>query len=137
QVEGGGGEGHGRAQQRAVERALAQAAREARDLEGLAGAGRSGVHGDLPSHSPSSPPPRHAMTAERWPALPYAAWKDTYATLHMWMQVVGKVALAQGPRLNHSWGVAFQVTPRGLATRMLRHGRRAFTMEFDFVDHRL
>jgi len=77
------------------------------------------------------------MTNERWPALPYEAWKDTYATLHMWMQVVGKVALAQGPPLNHSWGVAFHVTPRGLATRTLRHGRRAFTMEFDFVDHRL
>src|SRR5689334_12326109 len=77
------------------------------------------------------------MTPERWPALPYEAWKDTYATLHMWMQVVGKVALAKGPPLNHSWGIAFQVTPRGLATRTLRHGDRSFTMEFDFRDHRL
>jgi hypothetical protein len=77
------------------------------------------------------------MTTERWPPLPYEAWKDTYATLHMWTQVVGKVALAQGPPLNHSWGVAFQVTPRGLATRTLRHGVRSFTMEFDFIGHRL
>jgi hypothetical protein len=74
---------------------------------------------------------------ERWPALPYAAWKDTYATLHMWMQIVGKVALAQTPPINHSWGVAFQVTPRGLSTRSLPHDRRSFTIEFDFIDHRL
>jgi hypothetical protein len=74
---------------------------------------------------------------ERWPALPYEAWKDTYATLHMWMQIVGKVALAQTPPINHSWGVAFQVTPRGLATRSLPHDRRSFTIEFDFIDHRL
>ena len=41
-------------------------------------------------------------TAETsWPALPYSAWKDTYATLHMWLQVIGKIALAQAPPLNH------------------------------------
>src|SRR5436190_13679169 len=73
----------------------------------------------------------------RWPALPYEAWKDTYATLHMWMQVVGKVALAHAPRLNHSWGIALQVTPRGLATHTLTHGARTFAIEFDFIDHRL
>jgi len=77
------------------------------------------------------------MTDAQWPALPYDEWKDTYATLHMWMQVVGKVALAQAPPLNQSWGVAFQVTARGLATRTLWHGARSFSIEFDFVDHRL
>ena len=77
------------------------------------------------------------MAEERWPALPYEAWKDTYATLHMWTQIVGKVALALTPPLNHSWGIAFQVTPRGLTTRPLRHDARTFTVEFDFVDHRL
>ncbi|HVO51034.1 MAG TPA: DUF5996 family protein, partial [Thermoanaerobaculia bacterium] len=54
-----------------------------------------------------------------WPELRYEAWKDTYATLHMWTQIVGKVALAHTPPLNHSWGIAFQVTPRGLSTRTL------------------
>jgi hypothetical protein len=77
------------------------------------------------------------INPDRWPALPYEGWKDTYATLHMWMQVVGKVALALIPPLNHSWGIAFQVTPRGLATRSLPHGARTFTMEFDFIDHQL
>jgi Family of unknown function (DUF5996) len=77
------------------------------------------------------------MTDILWPALPYDAWRDTYATLHLWMQVVGKIALAQAPPLNHSWGIALQVTPRGLSTRTLPHGRRSFTIEFDFIDHQL
>jgi hypothetical protein len=74
---------------------------------------------------------------ELWPALPYDAWKDTYATLHMWTQVVGKVALAQAPSLNHCWAVALQVTPRGLSTRTLPHGHRSFAIEFDFIEHEL
>jgi len=72
-----------------------------------------------------------------WPALPYDAWKDTYATLHLWSQVVGKVALALAAPLNHSWAVALRVTPRGLTTRPLPHGERTFTIQFDFLDHQL
>jgi hypothetical protein len=77
------------------------------------------------------------MNDMRWPALPYAAWHDTYATLHMWMQVVGKVALARAAPLNHSWGIAFHLTPRGLRTQRLTHSDRTFTMAFDFLDHQL
>ena len=77
------------------------------------------------------------MPDDTWPPLPYDEWKGTYATLHMWSQVVGKVALALAPPINHSWGIAMHVTPRGLSTQPLPHGRRSFTMEFDFVDHRL
>jgi hypothetical protein len=55
----------------------------------------------------------------------------------MWTQIVGKIALAQAPPLNHSWSVAFVVTPRGLMTRTLPYGERTFTMEFDFINHQL
>ncbi|MBS0382758.1 MAG: hypothetical protein JSR56_10010 [Proteobacteria bacterium] len=72
-----------------------------------------------------------------WPALPYDAWKDTYTTLHLWSQVVGKIALALAAPLNHCWAVALRVTPRGLTTRPLPHGTRTFTLEFDFIDHQL
>jgi hypothetical protein len=75
--------------------------------------------------------------ADVWPALPLEAWKDTYATLHMWAQIVGKVALAQSPAVNHSWGVAFHSTPCGLSTSRLPHGRRSFAIEFDFIAHAL
>ena len=77
------------------------------------------------------------MTDKAWPPLPYESWKDTYATLHMWSQVIGKIALAQAPPVNHSWGVSLHVTARGLATPTLPHGTRYFTMEFDFIDHQL
>ena len=73
----------------------------------------------------------------QWPPLAYDDWKDTYATLHMWTQVVGKVALALAPPLNHSWSVALQLTPHGLTTRTLPYGDRSFAIEFDFIDHRL
>jgi len=79
----------------------------------------------------------NAMNDDLWPALPYEQWKDTYATLHMWTQVVGKVALALAPPLNHGWAIAMHLTPRGLTTRPLAHGARTFTLEFDFLDHHL
>jgi hypothetical protein len=72
-----------------------------------------------------------------WPPLPYEAWKDTYATLHMWTQIVGKVALARATPLNHCWAEALQLTSRGLSTRLLSHDRRTFTIGFDFLDHQL
>lgn len=75
------------------------------------------------------------MPNAAWPELPYDAWKDTYATLHMWLQIAGKVALALSPPVNHSWGVALQVTSRGLATRLLPYRERALQVEFDFIAH--
>ncbi len=72
-----------------------------------------------------------------WPALPLGGWRDTYATLHMWTQVVGKVCLATTPLANHYWNVAFRVTPRGLSTPLLTNGGSTFAITFDFVDHRL
>ena len=39
--------------------------------------------------------PPSGSQAEAWPALPYEAWKDTCATLHLWTQIVGKIRLAQ------------------------------------------
>lgn len=74
---------------------------------------------------------------DNWPALPFEAWKDTYATLHMWMQVVGKVAVARAAPLNHSWGIAFQVTPRGYRTGLLSQDHRTYTIAFDFLEHQL
>ena len=75
--------------------------------------------------------------APRWPALPLDAWRDTYATLHMWMQVVGKVCLALTPPTNHFWNIAFQITARGLTTPAMYADSRVLTMTFDFLDHQL
>jgi hypothetical protein len=75
--------------------------------------------------------------SDRWLALPYAEWKDTYATLHMWTQVVGKVRLALGPDINHFWGTTLYVTPRGLTTSAIPYSKGVFDIQFDFVAHAL
>ena len=74
---------------------------------------------------------------ERWPELPFEAWKDTAATLHMWMQIVGKIRLVQMPWINHSWHVTLYVSPRGLTTGAIPHGERTFQIDFDFIAHDL
>ncbi len=74
---------------------------------------------------------------EKWPALPYDAWSDTAATLHMWTQIVGKIRMSQSPWLNHSWHVTLYVTPRGLTTGTVPHGDRTFSIDFDFINHEL
>jgi hypothetical protein len=75
------------------------------------------------------------MQADRWPALPYAEWKDTAATLQLWTQIVGKIRLAKTPWLNHSWHVALYVSARGLTTSPIPDGARTFQIDFDFIDH--
>ncbi len=76
-------------------------------------------------------------TSEAWPALPLDEWRDTYATLHMWTQVVGKIRLALAPWVAHSWHVPLYVSARGLTTSTMYAGERALQIDFDFVDHRL
>jgi Family of unknown function (DUF5996) len=70
-----------------------------------------------------------------WPALPYAEWKDTCQTLHMWMQCVGKVRLAMSPLINHWWEVPFYLSARGLTTSAIPYPAGVFEVEFDFVEH--
>ena len=78
-----------------------------------------------------------SAATEAWPALPLDAWQDTYATLHLWTQMVGKTRLALSPAENHWWHVALYVTPRGLSTSPIPHGDETFEVAFDFIDHQL
>ena len=75
--------------------------------------------------------------SEIWPSLPLEEWKETYATLHMWTQVVGKIRLAQSAHINHWWQVPLYVTARGLTTSIMPHGSRSFEVDFDFIEHQL
>jgi hypothetical protein len=74
---------------------------------------------------------------ECWPTLPLDSWRDTYATLHMWTQMVGKVRLRLTPLINHWWNVPLYVTVRGLTTSRIPYGQRAFEIWFDFKRHQL
>ena len=74
---------------------------------------------------------------ETWPSLELEAWSDTCATLHMWIQIVGKIRLVQSPWTNHSWHVTLYVTSRGLTTSPIPYGDRTFQIDFDFLNHQL
>ena len=78
-----------------------------------------------------------ALPDEAWPALPLEEWQDTYHTLHMWTQIVGKIRLALAPPENHWWHTALYVNTRGLTTSPIPYKGRGFEIQFDFVDHRL
>ncbi len=71
------------------------------------------------------------------PALPLPEWEPTYDTLHLWLQIVGKVRLGLHPKLNHWWHVPFYVTPRGLSTHPIPLGAGKLELEFNFLDHAL
>lgn len=75
--------------------------------------------------------------AEPWPALPLESWIDTYQTLHMWTQIVGKVRLALSPRVNHWWEVPLYVNAVGLTTSPIPYPAGIFEMQFDFIRHQL
>lgn len=74
---------------------------------------------------------------ELFPDIPFADWKDTLATVHRFAQIVGKIRLAASPRRNHWWHVPFHLTGRGITTRPMTDGATIFTIDFDFLDHRI
>jgi hypothetical protein len=72
-----------------------------------------------------------------WPTLPLDQWRDTYDTLHMWTQIVGKTRLALAPPVNHWWHVTLYVTPVGLTTSAMPYRAGWVEVEFDFLSHAL
>ena len=82
-------------------------------------------------------PVHGTLTDTTWPSLPLATWQDTYETLHMWTQIVGKIRMALAPKINHWWHSTLYVTPRGLTTSTIPYGTRTFEIRFNFLEHHL
>ena len=78
-----------------------------------------------------------ASLTTAWPRLPLDEWQPTYATLHLWTQIVGKTRLRLSPKQNHWWHCTLYVTSRGLGTSPMPYGDRTFEIDFDFLDHQL
>jgi hypothetical protein len=78
-----------------------------------------------------------ALAPARLPALPLEAWRPTKDTLHLYVQVVGKVRMATTPLRNHWWNVPLYVDVRGLTTRCMRQRGLSFSIDFDLLDHEL
>lgn len=72
-----------------------------------------------------------------WPPLPYDKWKDTLDTLHMFMQVAGKVKLELHPFINQWWNAAFYLTSSGLTTGLIPYNENAFDVNFDFINNKV
>jgi enamine deaminase RidA (YjgF/YER057c/UK114 family) len=90
----------------------------------------------VPAEHPAIAAPA-AAAGDPWPEIPLDGWRDTYATLHMWTQIVGKTRLALAPYLNHWWNVPLYVSSRGLTTSAIPCAWRSFEAEFDFLSHTL
>lgn len=78
-------------------------------------------------------PPTHPESLQPWPPLPFEDWRDTCATLHLRLQIVGKVRLAQSPWINHSWHATLYPTASGLTTSAIPYGDRSFEILCDFL----
>jgi len=92
----------------------------------------------LPIPDDAGPSPRSGCDLARvWPPLPIDEWRETFTTLQLWTQVVGKIKLASTPATNHWWNVALHLTSRGLSTLPMFHGSRIFQIDFDLIDHQL
>jgi len=73
--------------------------------------------------------------SDLWPPLPLNEWQDTYRTLHMWTQIVGKIRMTLSPPINHWWHVTLYVNSHGLTTGPVPYSPGVFEIQFDFEKH--
>lgn len=72
-----------------------------------------------------------------WPALPYASWTDTLDTLHMVLQILGKVRVARSPKEPEWAHITLYVSTRGITTGPVPSAAGLLEVEADFVDHQI
>jgi hypothetical protein len=73
-----------------------------------------------------------------WPSIPVGSWAPTRDTLQLYLQVVGKVRMANEPLANHWWNVPLYLSARGLTTSLVPHrSGRSFEISLDLFEHRL
>ncbi len=75
--------------------------------------------------------------SSHWPALPYAAWRETCDTLHAHTQVLGKLAVALAPPEPQLQHAALRLTARGWETLALPapDGSGSFVAGLDLHTH--
>ncbi|MCJ8276979.1 MAG: DUF5996 family protein, partial [Bdellovibrionales bacterium] len=77
------------------------------------------------------------MTHNNWPALDYKKLEKTHHSLHMWMQIVGKLRLAATPWVNHSWHATLYPCASGMTTSLIHGENYDLEVLFDFHQHKL
>ena len=71
------------------------------------------------------------------PPLPLAEWEATKTTLHLYLQIVGKIQLQLNPKQNHWWHITFYPVAKGICSQQIPCGDRTFEILFNFIQHRL
>ncbi len=76
---------------------------------------------------------------QRLPELPLDAWEKTNHTLHLFMQIVGKIRLKSTPRKNHWWFVTLYISPKGFTTDAIPFddGFETFKIIFNLIEHQV
>jgi hypothetical protein len=74
---------------------------------------------------------------KEWPTLNYEQAKETYQTIHLWTQIIGKIKLKKLPWVNHSWHIALIVTPTGISSSYIPDEKKHFQIDLDFCEHQL
>ncbi|MGS1016030.1 DUF5996 family protein [Allosphingosinicella humi] len=71
-----------------------------------------------------------------WPEISEARDGPTIAALHLFSQILGKVATAALPWRNHGWHLTLHLSPRGLRTEPIHLPTGTVELALDLLDHR-
>ncbi|MEM6845640.1 MAG: DUF5996 family protein [Bacteroidota bacterium] len=77
------------------------------------------------------------INQKKLPDLPLEAWEESKMTLHLYLQIVGKIRLKLTPRKNHWWYITLYVSSKGLTTGSIPYERGVFELTFNFLKHQL
>ncbi|MEM7549902.1 MAG: DUF5996 family protein [Bacteroidota bacterium] len=75
------------------------------------------------------------MNDRQFPELPLEAWEESKITLHLWLQIIGKVKLDLMPKRNHWWNITLFVSPSGITSGPIPYGSGCFQFDFNFMSH--
>ena len=73
------------------------------------------------------------------PPLPLEEWEQTKITLHLYLQILGKIQLALMPRKNHWWNITELISPSGITTHEIPYQDEndTFQITLNVLQHRL
>ena len=73
------------------------------------------------------------------PPLPLEEWEQTKITLHLYLQILGKIQLALMPRKNHWWNITDLICPTGITTHDIPYQdeKETFQITLNILQHRL
>ena len=77
------------------------------------------------------------FTKSNWPELPLEAWEDSKITLHLYLQIIGKIKLDLMPPKNHWWHITIHVSTTGLTTGPIPTEKGIFQIDLNFISHNL